>query len=415
MYSLKHDPTQMGDQSSPASAVSYACAAELMLRMVRMHLQQANPTSLDQLFLTGEYVHQYTDLFSLQFGATIGVVTPGVIMRTVQSFRRQLGTPDTKHHLTATWSFYEIEDLVMPVRGGVISQLLWPLTGVVASFGHTHLPISNQCSELDKQSNLNGVVQQSDYKFRDLGQNDIAVVIDTFVRCDEFPRAGCVTRYNLLRQSLVSGTLVLNANIQAPYLIPSAVAPNVTSFSYITHRFSTITIENPPSAPLNSNKLVIRTATTSVCNDDISSSIGTLSTGYVASYRKPLPGVPLTLAVGQSVCVGGEHAGQNCTMQNDCGEQMACRKKPMSKNRNGYCFDGKGWNMAMPCDLPPVGHTTCPYGHCYGQIDGHSGGAYPKLQAWNEAGCDHKKTPDASGVCSQPWYLHPSVDSVASI
>jgi hypothetical protein len=403
----------MGQPLNTASQI-YSCAAELMLRTVRTHLQSIDTSGLGAVFAAGEYRHTYTQLLSLKFGDVgLGVVSPGVNMRTVQSFRRQLGASDTNHYLVATWSTYEIIDLVTPVRGNVVTQLLWPITGAVASFGHTDLPTSNQCAELNTPSQLNGAIQQSDYKFRDLSSTDIAVVVDTFIRCDGFPRPGCVKRYNVLRQSLATNTLVLIANIEAPYLIQSATNPNVTSFSYIAHRSMSVTLENPSAAPLNTNKLVLRTATQSLCEDDIATAIATLSVEFVAAYRKPLPGIPFTLSVGQSVCVGGEHSGQNCTMQNDCGENMACRKKPFSKTRNGFCFDGQGWNMAMPCDLPPAGHTTCPYGHCYGQIDGHPGGAYPKLDAWNNANCDNKHA-NEDAACAQPWYLHAHADSVAS-
>jgi hypothetical protein len=169
---------------------------------------------------------------------------------------------------------------------------------------------------------------------------------------------------------------------------------------------------------LGAGAVIARTATGDSCNDVI----GTITVveGAVASSRAVFAAVssfvlpntdvtiPLTLAPGESRCVGGEKPGAVCTMESECGAGWACRRKPFVHNF-AYCYDGTSWDETRACAFADA-DDECPFGQCVGDVNGLDGGAYPFLYFYKENDCEHNAK--ASPVCADPhvaeWQSYPN-------
>jgi len=129
-------------------------------------------------------------------------------------------------------------------------------------------------------------------------------------------------------------------------------------------------------------------------------------------WQPPREGVPITLAPGESRCVGGERAGAQCSLESECGAGRTCRIKPGTKL--AFCYDRYAWSESEPC-IYAGELTECPYGYCYGAADGHDGGAYPLLYAFREGNCGAPERAGAHDDCPAEvmrWFEHPNRDSV---
>jgi len=146
------------------------------------------------------------------------------------------------------------------------------------------------------------------------------------------------------------------------------------------------------------------------------SSNGTITTSNIGAavtntwWRPPRDGLPMTLAPGESRCVGGERAGDVCSLASECGAGRTCRVKPGSDA--AYCYDTFAWAESEPC-IYAGKLTECPYGYCYGAADGHDGGTYPLLHVFRSKRCDAENAVIAD--CPDEvmnWFDHPTIDSI---
>jgi hypothetical protein len=107
--------------------------------------------------------------------------------------------------------------------------------------------------------------------------------------------------------------------------------------------------------------------------------------------------VPLTLAPGESRCVGGTADGRRCEIASECGAGLACRRKPF--DAGAYCYDGLTWHADRPCTLADH-DDPCPYGVCSGAVNGFEGGLFPLLH-FQQAASEHP------AVAS--WHKYPNL------
>jgi hypothetical protein len=63
-----------------------------------------------------------------------------------------------------------------------------------------------------------------------------------------------------------------------------------------------------------------------------------------------------------------------------------------------FCHDGEQWDEERPCAFADE-DDECPFGECYGAVNGREGGAFPFYYFYTENNCS--STPD-SEVCSEP-------------
>lgn len=126
-------------------------------------------------------------------------------------------------------------------------------------------------------------------------------------------------------------------------------------------------------------------------------------------FRSPPVGVPLTLAPGESRCVGGDNAGKPCSAKSECGAGYACRRKPLSPHNVAYCYDGAWWDERRPCAFADV-DDQCPFGECFGEANDVAGGAYPLLYFYQQNQCNLAGA--ASAVCAEAhvasWHQYPN-------
>lgn len=412
------------DSGNFADATSFACVAEQLLELVNSRLHSPFIDS----YKSGDarYQHQALPASLVNFALDEPEV-PSVTIetRTLRSYRRW----DTTNYtliatfvLVGTTSMSEEERNIEKEVNGQI-QLLWPVSGVVLPFDKSSLPEQNICSVDTVESELADSVAP----LAELGSSDFGVAVDQYRTCRQFPgqtEFSAVRHYDELSPTSSCGMIVVSAN-----LMP---ASDLSSLAYVAHGFSSATFEELPADPKIETKLVVRVASANQCTDTLGTAMPANPTPpsppanvtAIASlfgaptlrrWREPRPGVPMTLAPGESVCIGGDLAGVECSVESECGTGRTCRTMPGTQGR-AYCFDRTRfvWFEQEPCALAD-GETECPYGYCYGAVDGHEGGAYPLLHVWREAHCDASDG-SAGDECNvdevRQWYLYPTRDSV---
>jgi hypothetical protein len=364
-----------------SNATSWACGAELILHSVNVAL--GSPFFGDG----ADYLHEIEPQRETTFAAY------SFVSRGRRSYRRCPGTCGN-HTLIATVVTVDVATSTHPTDGTY--QLLWPIAGTLPPFDKSHLPPFSQCALITAQTNLPSPT--SAWRLNQLGADDYARVAQGFVRCDGLPRNGHVRGTYNLRPNQCCNALTLIDDLEASArLSPSNNDSTPFSFAYVVHVNSPYTYEAGP-APINAQAaFVVRRATNDrQCVD----ATGTVTA--VAALAHADRAKPLTLAPGESRCVGGDDAGKPCDAPNACGAGLACRVRP---GANGaFCFDGVGWNSAMPCQ---VRGAQCAYGECYGAVSGDAGGQFPYLHVWQSNSCDDPVA--ATQLCADPrvreWHL----------
>jgi hypothetical protein len=376
------------DVGNTSNATSYACAAELILYTVNAQLD--SPFFEDSVN-GAAYRHEIERQRETTFTAY------SFVSRGRRSYRRCPGTCGN-HTLIATVVTVDVESSTHPTDGTY--QLLWPIAGTLPPFDKSHLPPFSQCVLITAQTNLPSPTAA--WRLNDLGPDDYARVAQGFVRCDGLPRNGKVRSvYNLRPNQCCNALTLIDDLEESTRLRPSVNDSTPFSFVYVVHVKSPHTFE-AGADPINAQAaFVVRRATTDrTCQD----ATGTVTA--VAALAHADRAKPLTLPPGASQCVGGDDAGKPCTALNECGAGLACRVRP-GGNGGAYCFDGIGWNSALPCNARGA---QCPYGECYGAVSGDAGGQFPYLHVWQANECDDPLS--ATQLCTDPrvreWHLHTS-------
>jgi hypothetical protein len=432
------------DAGNYTNATSFACVAELVLRLVVDRL----PPSFDD---GASYRHvvfpaKLAAFNMLGIGNSSDTNDLIVGTRTVRSFRRDAGSSNSNHTLIATYIVARVlersvDEADTERQLGGITELLWPVAGFLASFDKTGLSPKTICSINGVQSNLGSNDSAALLPNLDV-HHDVGAVSDDFLRCSSFPGSR-TRRYDNLLPSSCCSTIVLMTDID-DRATGKRVEPRRESLGYIAHYRSSLVFENTNASsvdPLIEKFLVARVAAPDLCNDvasvsslDVppppsnsstnSSSFNTTSFGDRVSlvsgnhWRPPREGLPITLPPGESRCIGGEKAGTVCSMQSECGKGRTCKAKPGTHPSASYCYDRFGWQESEPCVFEGE-LTECPYGYCYGAADGHDGGVYPLLyqygQCFDPNNDSLEENTDDLDECSEEvlkWYEHPALDSI---
>lgn len=283
-----------------------------------------------------------------------------------------------------------------------VAQLAWAITGALPSFDVTVKQVdpTNACVRERAQSD------QAEFdearRFPQLSPQDWVVVLG-----DGQPRS-----YIDLQSTVACPLVVLLEDIgdepafsvaQLNMLRPVDCAENTTFDAPIVPSLF-LRIADDDTC-IDVPNVLITTGGGGNGNGTNSSALSVEGTGF----RRPLGGVPLTLAPGESRCVGGEKAGALCTMESECGAGWACRRKPFS-HESAYCYDGSAWDTTRACAFADA-DDECPFGECVGDVNGMEGGAYPFLYFFKENKCGDAAPTDAR-VCQTPhvaeWQQHPN-------
>jgi hypothetical protein len=450
------------DAGNFTNATSYACVAEKLLRLVTARLP---PVFDDGASYRHQVLPEKLAAFDMLSGSTSNATANNdtndllIGTRTVRSFRRAADASTPNHTLIATYILARvlersIDEAATEQAEGGTTELLWPLSGSLAPFDKTALPPQALCAVADQPTNL--APFQTSRILPCLGPLDFAAVADEFARCRSFPSSR-IRRYDDLSAASCCSTVVLIADIDDK-ATGTRIEPRRESLGYVAHFRSPCTFEaiiaaaanasnttttSPPPSNSTANsttfdpqieaELVARVAASDLCIDvpsvsmpDVSPSSnasnatsangGNTTTsgfgGVARGWRPPREGVPITLAPGESRCVGGERAGGQCSMESECGVGRTCRVKPGSQR--AFCYDRFAWSDDEPC-IYADDATECPYGYCYGAADGHDGGAYPLLYAYREQNCGDRVRALDHEACPPEvinWFEHPKLDSV---
>jgi len=395
------DAADAGDQERAASC---ACVADLLFGRVAEHLLDTFAADASELrFLNGaaRATQRYTHVNS---AARLGVFADAqnLVARTraVQSLRT---CTDAAEPRLASALFYTSVNATDQTIDDV-TQLVWAAGGTLASFDVSVAPVApdNLCAVERAETQLE--LFDDTRRFPALDSQDWAVVLN-----DGAPRP-----YINLRASAHCPLIVLLERLPA-----GGDDADATQCSVAQLQLRRGADERAPDefAALIEAAVFARVATGDECADAEPMFMDADAAGNEteAAFRAPRPGVPLTLAPGDSVCVGGERAGAPCTLESECGAGEACRRKPFAPRGAAYCYDGAYWDERRPCAFADA-DEECPYGECYGAVNGNAGGAYPLLHYYQSNECGSPAS-SADPVCADAhvarWAAHPNEASLA--
>jgi hypothetical protein len=378
-------------------ATSSACAAETVYRAVNEWIEQTYPGDPGLQFIdanaraTQHYRHVNSPLRSVTFDD----VTFTAKVRVVQSIRTCDGTCDGEAAPVTSLLVYSSTDVgaaALPT-----SQLVWALSGVLADFA-TVLPFAplNECGLQQISSNL--AVFDPARRVPNLNAQDWATV-----RCDGESRTTLD-----LRIDAVCPVVLLFASLGM-----AVVGDTQHSLAQVQLRTGFAALTPLDAALLLERALAFRvaTGTGSECRDYallLAENVYDDQCTVVAPVLAGDDAVPLTLAPGTSVCVGGTADGEECSAKNECGVGFTCRRTPFNRAK-ALCYDGVTWHEDKPCAFTDT-DASCPYGTCVGAINGLDGGRFPMLHFHKEADC---ATDASSPVCQHEavaeWHKYPNL------
>jgi hypothetical protein len=374
-----------GDFEAAASA---ACVAELLFARIAEYLLAAHPGDEAALAFINAAARAKQH-YAFVNGATLDVLFADAdslesTLRVVQSTRDCRPQPladDAPPAKVTSLLVYAAVNSSEPVEEQ--TQLVWAVAGTLAPFDAT-VAADNLCATEGADSNL--PLYEVARRYPQLDTSDWAVVLG-----DGAPRPYLDLRASASRP-LVS-------------LLDSIGAEPVGSLTQLNLRRGVAPQEADELDAYLAAAVYARVATGDVCADAVGLVIDTPppppngnETEITADFRAPRAGVPLTLAPDESRCVGGERAGQVCEHESECAVGWACRRKPFAPRRAAFCYNGESWDTRQPCAFADA-DEECPYGECFGDANGNSGGAYPFLHFFQSNEC-HSTSAAADPVCS---------------
>jgi hypothetical protein len=388
---LLMDALDATDECDFDAASSAACAAEFLHRTINewtlatyaaqaAHLQFINAMARQKQ----RYIHVNSALRSLTFDTTLFTTE----MRVVQSVRHCANSCSTSVALSPVTSLLVYSRTLGSADTLETTQLVWALAGVLSDLS-TVLPYapSNGCGLQRTPSNLPLFAPQR--RVPRLGPQDW-----TTVRCDGAPR-----NITDLRIETACPMVLLFAALGPG----DPETDELHSLAQLQLRDGFAPLQPLAAAQLVEQALTLRVATGSggECHDyalllatDVYESCA-LAPQPLAAVQETR--VPLTLAPGESRCVGGTADGRRCEIASECGAGLACRRKPF--DAGAYCYDGLTWHADRPCTLADH-DDPCPYGVCSGAVNGFEGGLFPLLH-FQQAASEHP------AVAS--WHKYPNL------
>ncbi len=294
-------------------------------------------------------------------------------------------------------------------------DLIYAGTGVIPSFaqGFAGDTPSNDCARrntpptfsppFDENLRLD-LLSRSDFAVTDFADGTQHVCADLGVsgtcviillrHANATNNRASVTQINLFDPLLAQNSTELQSNITAAVLL-------VDGDIDVCKEFNTSAIQTVAQC-INGSSPTTTTVTVS------SIDVVRLTDEALSAEEK---GVPLTLAPGESQCVGGERHGARCTMPNECGDGWACRRKPFTAHTLAFCYDGDTWDEERTCAFADS-DEECPFGECFGAINGNDGGAYPFFYFFAENNCSIAAAAESNAVCRDEhvarWFNYPN-------
>lgn len=412
-------------------SISYACAADFIFSHINRWIVETTPDpdeSLPFLSEEGRRRFKYDNIISALREATFIGPAINVELRAVQELRQcrpahrwqqrkrsafaalailpgeSLDANSTllQDQVAAALIFSNFIGTNQSVVGS--AQFDWAPTGSIPSFGATFGPADNVfvCVKEDADTNL--AQFDATRVFPPLTVRDTAVTRD-----DGPPRS-----YAGLSTGSACSIIVLLRNLRS--------GDNASSVTQLQ-------LAQPPQATQPSNfsaeieaGIILRNANDEGCTDSTAlftdvftntsapPASNTSTLGFSVKFIQPPAGVPLTLAPGESRCVGGDRAGSLCTQASECGAHRACRRKPFAPREVAFCYDGSQWDESRPCAFADE-DEECPFGECVGEVNDVAGGAYPLLHFYQANACGQAAGAN-SPVCADArvaaWYQYPN-------
>ena len=399
------DKTELCEWDAASSA---ACAAEFVYRRINQWTLETYSASADKLqFIspmaraTQRYTHINSPLRQISFETTLFSAKLRVV-QSVRSCASSCSAEPSSDPVTSLLVYTQTESDANTLE---LSQLVWALAGVLADFG-TVLPFApaNGCGAEHVQTNL--ALFDPQRRVPRLGAQDWATV-----RCD-----GAARETVDLRINAICPVVLLFAQLH-----PAAAEPSTLySLAQLQLRDGFAPLDALAAAELVESGLAFRVATGTggECRDYkllLASSVFercalAAPLLFAEAVEEHRDSVPLTLAPGESRCVGGTAAGRLCTAANECGRGLVCRHNPFAPRSTAFCYDGLVWDETKPCTGGGADEaTSCPYGTCVGAINGLDGGLFPLLHHHQASDCQT----DDSDVCAHPavaaWHKYPNL------
>lgn len=366
-------------------AASYACVAEYLFAQLALRIDHLfEDSKLTFLNAFARQNHRYrhviggsqTALFEGEFGVTV---------RAVQSLRSCGLEPAPGVSSVLVYSRFDDDQAQVEPT----TQLLWTATGTIGPFATT-LPPSNLCASNDEPTDQEDVFDVA-RRYPDLTTKDRATVLGD----------GAQRFYIDLRAVAGAPNVVLF----------DGLATNKTAVSVAQLDLRVPAAERDDVGDLVHPALFLRVADGDVCTDIEAAIVPPPTDDEQEATLAALANsdVPLTLAPGESQCVGGSRAGQRCTQLTECGQGLACRRKPFGPRNIAFCYDGVAWDETRPCAFADA-DDECPFGECVGFVSGLDGGAFPFLYFYKASKCG-AETADAA-ICGEPrvadWHAYPN-------
>lgn len=420
------------EQGNDTDAISYACVSDFLFMHIDKWLVDTTPnpnTALPFISDSARRIHRYRSLNSASRTGVLPDLNLTVVIRAIQSVREckrkqtprgvslpsnatllvpgdDLNTNDTVFQ-SAVSSVVVLATAAPNVNLSITPtiQLASAITGTVPSFSGTleQTDPTNRCVRINAATNLQPF--DTSRRLPGINSGDWAVV-----------------RYNHRQRTYRS--LSPNSACPAPVLLNDPKNnKNTWSATQILMQYGPAPQQPSAFSTAIEASIFGRSATDEQCTDSMVpffidtfpgnntvtpnlTALGTLL--FSTKFLQPPAGIPLTLAPGESRCVGGSYTGRLCTMETECGTGLSCRRKPLMPREFAYCYDGQTWDEDKPCVYADA-DDECPNGYCFGAVSGHDGSAYPMLDWFNANECG-RNTDDP--VCQQPsvknWFQHPS-------
>ena len=403
-----------------SESLSASCVADYLFLQVAMHLTDISaPSSLYRFIDSVARKKQHYDHTNSAGRVLIFLETEGgngradIEWLNVQS-QRICGKDRTKALVTSLLFYTKFQTASNGVEFERDLQVVYAGTGVAPDFRATFADFDplNDCALHNEPSSFSPIYQPS-WRLAQLTTNDFASVdYDTEARgyidlslgsvcpivvlgdADTKKRNTAVTQINLYEPAAVQDTGQLDEQVLLATIFVDGALDVCKQTTTIFHM-------DIPGSVCDAGGGGYSAATTVTEQNEgafVSLAGDLKATIDVKNLLIAETGIPLTLAPGDSQCVGGERHGARCTMPSECDKGWACRRKPFAPRSVAFCHDGEQWDEERPCAFADE-DDECPFGECYGAVNGREGGAFPFYYFYTENNCS--STPD-SEVCSEP-------------
>ena len=371
-------------------SLSASCVADYIFLQIAKHIIDIESPSSQYRFIdsvarkTQHYVHNNSALQFLTFLDTEGGGSASVEWINVQS-RRTCGTNRTAALVTSLIMYTNFTAAAGSLENEQALQIVYGGNGVAPDFRETFADVdpANLCALRGTPTTFPPTFHPT-WRLEQLTTGDFATVLfdgaeprayiclsissscPIVVLEDAEPekRGVAVTQINFREPAAVEETSELDSKVNLALLFVDGSEDVCLQFAVS----GTAT-----AAPCNGAAAAVASTTTQAATALASTEDLQANNLFETVTAR---GIPLTLAPGESQCVGGDRHGARCSMPSECGKGFACRRKPFSPRSVAFCYDGERWDQTRPCAFADA-DDECPFGECFGAANDKEGGAFP--------------------------------------